>query len=55
MIKILVKAQGKTIEHEGEIILVCKEMPANCMVLFLSMDTWREIKDNVELEGLVEG
>ncbi len=49
MTKIKIKAFGKTIEHEGEVILISDDMPANCMVLFVDLDTWREIKDDVEM------
>ncbi len=49
MNKILIKALGQTIEHNGEVLLVSKEMPVNCMVLFVDMDTWKQIKDEVEI------
>jgi len=44
-----VSAIGKTVEHDGEVVLVVKELPADCMVLFVSMDVWKEIKDDIEL------
>ena len=44
-----VNAIGKTVEHDGEVVLVVKELPANCMVLFVSLETWDEIKDGIEL------
>ena len=47
--KIIIKTLGQTIEHKGEVILVSQDMPANCMVLFVDMDTWRKIKENVVL------
>ena len=50
MNKISVKALGKTIEHEGEVILAVEDMPVNCMVLFVDMDTWRKIKEEVRVE-----
>ena len=45
-----VEALGQTIEHEGEAVLVASKMPPDCMVLFVSMDTWAEIKDTVEVK-----
>ena len=50
MDKIPVKALGQTIEHKGEVILICKELPVNCMVLFVEMETWHKIKDAIEGE-----
>ena len=49
--KIIIKELGQTIEHKGEVILVSKEMPANCMVLFVDMETWHEIKGEVIKES----
>ncbi len=49
--KIKIKALGQTIEHKGEVIIVVKDMPVNCMVLFVDMETWHEIKDSVIKEG----
>ena len=48
MNKILIKALGQTIEHEGEVSLVVKELPVNCMALFVDMETWHKIKDDIE-------
>ena len=42
-----IKALGKTIEHNGEVVLVADDMPVDCMVLFVDMQTWAEIKDDV--------
>ena len=44
---IIVKELGQTIEHKGEVILISKDMPVDCMVLFVSMEVWHEIKDSV--------
>lgn len=49
MNELLIKALGQTIEHEGEVILVAKEMPVDCMVLFVDMDTWEAIKSEVKV------
>lgn len=51
MNKILLKALGQTINHKEETILIVKELPVNCMVLFVDMDTWHKIKDEVQLEN----
>jgi len=48
--KIIIKALGQTVEHDGEVVLVSNDMPPDCMVLFVSKETWKEIKDDVELE-----
>ena len=41
---------GQTIDHGGEVDLVINgELPVDCMVLFVSMDTWEEIKSDVEV------
>ena len=48
MNKISVKALGQTIEYKGKVILISKELPPNCMVLFVDIETWRKIKDDVE-------
>ena len=48
MTKIPIKALGQTIEHKGEIILVVEDMPVNCMVLFVEMEIWKEIKEEIE-------
>lgn len=45
-----IKALGQTIEHEGEVVLVVKDMPVNCMVLFISLSAWGKIKENVVIE-----
>ena len=47
--KIIIKALGQTVEHDGGVVLVVEELPDNCMVLFLSKEAWEEIKDDVEL------
>jgi len=47
MQEILIKALGQTIKHGGEVILVSKDLPMDCMVLFVSMNVWKEIKDKV--------
>jgi len=44
-----VEALGQTIEHDGDVVLAVKKLPPDCMVLFVSMDTWAEIKDTVEV------
>ena len=53
MKKIPIKALGKTIEHAGEVVLVTENLPletwVDCMVLFVSLETWAEIKDEIEL------
>ena len=46
--KILIKELGQTVEHKGEVVLVSKDLPPDCMVLFVSMEVWEKIKDNVE-------
>ena len=48
--KLQIKALGQTLEHEGEVILIMKEFPVNCMALFVDMETWRQIKDEVEVK-----
>jgi len=48
-VKIIIKALGQTVEHDGGVVLVVEELPDNCMVLFLSKEAWEEIKDDVEL------
>ena len=50
MEKIFIRALGQTINHNNQVSLVVKDIPADCMVLFVSMDTWKEIKDLVEME-----
>jgi len=45
-----IKELGQTIEHNGEVLLVSQTLPPNCMVLFVSMETWAEIKDDVEIK-----
>jgi len=47
MDKISIKALGQTIEHAGEVILVVEELPVDCMVLFVALETWHKIKDDV--------
>jgi len=49
--RIIIKEIGQTIEHNGETILVSKNMPANCIVLFVSMETWHEIEEEVIKES----
>jgi len=44
-----VVALGQTIEHDGDVVLAVKNLPLDCIVLFVSMDTWAEIKDTVEV------
>jgi len=44
-----VEALGQTVFAESEVVLVASKMPPDCMVLFVSMDTWAEIKDTVEV------
>ncbi len=46
-----IKALGQTVEHKGEVILVSDELPPDSMVLFVSKETWAEIKDTVEIES----
>ena len=49
--KLVAKALGKTFEGgNGAQLAMVTDMPANCMVLFVSLDTWQEIKDEVEVE-----
>ena len=48
---IQIKALGQTIEHKGEVVLVITKLPVDCMVLFVDMGTWKEIKDEVEVES----
>ena len=48
--EIKIKQLGQTIEHEGEVILVSRDMPVNCMVLFVDMEIWHQIKDSVIME-----
>ena len=45
-----IKELGQTVEDKGEVSLIVTDLPADCMVLFVSMDTWAEIKDSVEKE-----
>ena len=49
--EIKIKQLGQTIEHKGEVILVSRDMPVNCMVLFVDMEIWHQIKDSVIKEG----
>ena len=49
--KIIIKELGQTIEHNGETILVSIDMPVNCMVLFVDMETWHKIKGEVIKES----
>jgi len=46
----IIKALGQTIEHNGKVVLAVKDLPKDCMVLFVSKETWAEIKDTVEIE-----
>lgn len=50
MEEIIVKGVGKTLEHNGEVILVSESLPPNCMVLFIDMETWQEIKEYIKVE-----
>jgi len=51
--KLQIKALGQTIEHEGEVVIALnvEDYPPDCMVLFVDMETWRQIKDEVHYEG----
>lgn len=49
---IKIKALGQTIEHNGKVVMVSKDLLVNCMVLFVGMDVWREIEEDVEYEVL---
>lgn len=50
-IKIKIKALGQTIKIKGDVSLVFQgDLPDNCMVLFVSKETWAEIKNEVEIE-----
>ncbi len=39
-----IKAIGKTIEHEGETVLLMESMPPECIVLFIDKESWDEAK-----------
>ena len=48
--KLIIKALGQTIEEDGKTTLYMLELPPDCMVMFVSMETWQKIKDSVEVE-----
>ena len=45
-----IKALGQTVEHKGEVVLAVNAYPPDCMVLFVSKETWAEIKGTVEFD-----
>jgi len=46
-----IEAIGQTINQGGDVVLISQSLPANCMVLFVNMETWAEIKDTIEVKN----
>ena len=52
MDKLIVKAIGQTVEMGESASLVLKgSIPPDCMVLFVSLQVWKQIKDSVEIQN----
>ena len=48
-----IKLVGATVEHEGEVILVCEgELPENCIVVFMDKPSWVRLKKELSAEDL---
>ena len=51
--KIKAKALGQTVEQDGDVSLVVAGdgLPPDCMVIFIAIEDWEELKSQVYLSG----